>query len=1546
MADGTVRGGFELDAAQPISSLGQIRDRGREADTSLRALGTSMDALGGATSDARLNSFSSRLSNIGTTAESVAGRVDVSWRGIESSIDTHATAIEGRLDRLEVKFRDLGQVTATPSVELGGFDRVNAQIEELELRLDRLSHQRASPSVSLGGGFSGGGGGGGFAAAAAGGGGRSPTLFSALGGAPGLALLAGALSPAITGLIGGATSLIGSAGSATLGLGTVGIGGLGPLAVGGGLSALAIKPAITGLENITKAQTAYNTAIQEYGRRSTQAATARRTLNAAEVASPGAVGASRQLSQLRSRASSAFAPARAQAYRGMRGVFYNATRALPAIGADATLATSATSNAAIDYSSYLTQPAQLSTVRQLTQAFAADLPPAERSLENITTTLGHLAVAATPFFHEADLWVEHWTSGLAKSSSNTERVQARMQSYVNSAKEWGSLTGAAYRTIRDILSAGTGQGNSMVEDLTGQLNSWDQWITQNPTKVQNFFNQAETTTENIARAVKSLVGDIASLANYLTPIFNRAMQFISFVSGAGAGGIGVGGSLIYGAYEGVRGATGSRLPSAGSLGGAFITGGAGPSLMRGRGGTSAGVVGGRAYSTTLTRGSAGTYMMAPAGFQTAGPAGAIGDQLPLFAAGASGFAMRGSATATAARGEQAFNEAYGGIKGARFAPLEVGESRAYGLSRLAPVGGAALESAARFALPVLAITSLLQGAQTKGGVGAKVMGGLNSLGNLASFGLMPHQGAATGASILGLLGARAGGLGLLGTLGAGIASAGLGVGVQALVGAAPTGGSLSNSATQRSLNAIARQAGNVRTPQQLGALQTAVQNVRIQYELPPDQAAKLAAYLHQASITAADNAGDAASNTWQSAFEAALNRGVKPAKAVKTMTSTMDAQILELGPQGAKAFASSTAAWVGQLEQDDPKLRRPLARLTSQITDDVNNMNKSTNASFKAIRDQVFYFNGQILTGTQTTWGQISDALVKGPQRSQEQLLGIFGQIQTEALNALTQMGFTRSQAKAIVTASGRGGQSAANASFAVGATGAGIHAAPLSPTAPGGLKKNATGGMIPGSGLLDTVPVPGGMAAPGEAWIANRHTLNRLSSSTLATEGKTAWQIIRDETRQHSAPVQARQPREGIMAGYATGGLLSGILGGIENTAALGSLPGMIGTANAIASHRFPYLWGGGHNPAFSGPYDCSGAVSAVLHGGGALSSPEVAQWFMSYGLPGPGEVTIFASPAHTYMRMGDRYFGTSTSNPGGGAGWFNGSPRPGFVQRHIRVTGSSAGMGIGASSGALGGQSLSLNAPRSGLLGVPGALADQGSRIYASALQGKINARLGSGAGSSFSGAGFSGGGSASANQALGRRMMLAFGYGPDQWPSLDALWNQESGWNANALNSSSGAAGIPQALGHGSVFPLGQAAPQIAWGLNYIAGRYGSPAAAEAHERQFNWYGRGGRSSWAGWHSKGTSFLTNGPTLFGAGEGARRERVTVMPTSSPAHSMTGAGAGGARIQVIMQNVHLSAQPDQIAVVAEQVAGKILAALEGSSVGGSDADLIGAGS
>ncbi|WP_457099475.1 aggregation-promoting factor C-terminal-like domain-containing protein [Microbacterium sp. P5_E9] len=107
-----------------------------------------------------------------------------------------------------------------------------------------------------------------------------------------------------------------------------------------------------------------------------------------------------------------------------------------------------------------------------------------------------------------------------------------------------------------------------------------------------------------------------------------------------------------------------------------------------------------------------------------------------------------------------------------------------------------------------------------------------------------------------------------------------------------------------------------------------------------------------------------------------------------------------------------------------------------------------------------------------------------------------------------------------------------------------------------------------------------------------------------------------------------------------------------------------------------------------------------------------------------------------------------------------------------------------------------------------------------------------------------GGSGDNSPAGAQASAYAMFPKYGWGDDQFGCLVALWNKESGWNYQAYNRSSGAFGIPQALPGSKMGSAGadwqsNAATQVAWGLGYISGRYGSPCGAWSHSQSTGWY-----------------------------------------------------------------------------------------------------------
>lgn len=96
----------------------------------------------------------------------------------------------------------------------------------------------------------------------------------------------------------------------------------------------------------------------------------------------------------------------------------------------------------------------------------------------------------------------------------------------------------------------------------------------------------------------------------------------------------------------------------------------------------------------------------------------------------------------------------------------------------------------------------------------------------------------------------------------------------------------------------------------------------------------------------------------------------------------------------------------------------------------------------------------------------------------------------------------------------------------------------------------------------------------------------------------------------------------------------------------------------------------------------------------------------------------------------------------------------------------------------------------------------------------------------------------------QQIAASMLGSFGWSSSQFSCLDSLWGHESGWNPYAMNPTTGAYGIPQAVPGSKMSAAGadwqsNAATQIRWGLGYIQADYGSPCGAWSHEEATGWY-----------------------------------------------------------------------------------------------------------
>jgi hypothetical protein len=90
-----------------------------------------------------------------------------------------------------------------------------------------------------------------------------------------------------------------------------------------------------------------------------------------------------------------------------------------------------------------------------------------------------------------------------------------------------------------------------------------------------------------------------------------------------------------------------------------------------------------------------------------------------------------------------------------------------------------------------------------------------------------------------------------------------------------------------------------------------------------------------------------------------------------------------------------------------------------------------------------------------------------------------------------------------------------------------------------------------------------------------------------------------------------------------------------------------VIAAANQISTR--PYKWGGGHGAWQSSGYDCSGAVSYALHGGGFLDSPMDSRGLKRWGEWGRGSwITVHTNSGHAYAVIAGLRWDTSGNRRG----------------------------------------------------------------------------------------------------------------------------------------------------------------------------------------------------------------------------------------------------------------------------------------------------------
>ena len=196
-----------------------------------------------------------------------------------------------------------------------------------------------------------------------------------------------------------------------------------------------------------------------------------------------------------------------------------------------------------------------------------------------------------------------------------------------------------------------------------------------------------------------------------------------------------------------------------------------------------------------------------------------------------------------------------------------------------------------------------------------------------------------------------------------------------------------------------------------------------------------------------------------------------------------------------------------------------------------------------------------------------------------------------------------------------------------------------------------------------DRIQAARDVVAAKERQIASQHAQISQQHSQLAA-ARNARQGVLNALLRKERQIQSDLSDIPAPAGHAT---LSSNGDAIPPANAPLAVRGAIAAANQI--NDLPYVWGGGHGSFTSSGYDCSGAVSFALHGGGFLSSPLDSTGLEVWGEPGGGSwITVFANSGHAWALIAGLRW--DTGGPGGGSGprWSTvmRSDASSFVARH----------------------------------------------------------------------------------------------------------------------------------------------------------------------------------------------------------------------------------------------------------------------------------------
>ena len=352
-----------------------------------------------------------------------------------------------------------------------------------------------------------------------------------------LGLSLATLGPIITNLVGAVTALAGSLGEALAGGATVAAGALAGFAASAAGAVLAIKPLFTQLKTVQTAQTAYNTAVADYGKNSKEARDAQQKLQQSIRALPPQVQKLQDSwSRLKATFSSDTQVIRRSFVQDALDALKSARALLPTFTrqADATFKTF--SDGFHNWMQGLRSPEARNILADVMKNFRRSLPPLMDALGNIATALARISSVGSSFLPGLIKDFDAWTKGIERSTQDTAKLHDGVAGLVDQFRSWIGLLHATGRLLIDVLGGGAKAGKGLVDTLTQVFNRWSDFLEtrKGQDDMSNFFHDAVQTTEHLGATLARLVDIFYNLSRGFQPLADGLLAFAKFFGDIGA----------------------------------------------------------------------------------------------------------------------------------------------------------------------------------------------------------------------------------------------------------------------------------------------------------------------------------------------------------------------------------------------------------------------------------------------------------------------------------------------------------------------------------------------------------------------------------------------------------------------------------------------------------------------------------------------------------------------------------------------------------------------------------------------------------------------------------------------------------------------------------------------------------------------------------------------------------------------------------------------------------------------------------------------------